>query len=251
MGGSGTTKLLYRYKVKSTDADTTGIAVDGSALGTGATDKIVDGSGNAATLTTSGLNTDSAHKVAGGTVGCEYLLCADVGASALTTAAVGFFYYTSGNAGSLSNREFWLGQTFVVQQVVLRNGNQLEILLDRPPTQRLLAQATLHIGTTFYHFHEATVSGNRVTWPVTGLTWNDGDTNRITIQDDIFVSNLGKAAVSIGLVTDSTNEAFAQKFSTGSYANGYLPSEVELQAQVAGRLGRQGVDIQRLRRHSW
>ena len=234
VGGNGTTKLLYRYKVKSTDADTTGIAVDGSALGTGATDKIVDGSGNAATLTTAGLNTDSAHKVAGGTVGCEYLLCADVGASALTTAAVGFFYYTSGNAGSLSNREFSLGQTFVVQQVVLRNGNQLEILLDRPLTQRLLAQATLHIGTTFYHFHEATVSGNRVTWPVTGLTWNDGDTSRITIQDDIFVSNLGKAAVSIGLVTDSTNVAFAQKFSTGSYANGYLPSEVELQAQVAG-----------------
>ena len=234
VGGSGTTKLLYRYKVKSTDADTTGIAVDGSALGTGATDKIVDGSGNAATLTTAGLNTDSAHKVAGGTVGCEYLLCADVGVAELSSAILGFFYYTSGNAGALSNREFWLGQTFVVQQVVLRNGNQLEILLDRPPTQRLLAQATLHIGTTFYHFHEATVSGNRVTWPVTGLTWNDGDTSRITIQDDIFASNLGKPAVSIGLVTDTTNTAFAQKFSTGSYANGYLPSEVELQAQVAG-----------------
>ena len=234
VGGSGTTKLLYRYKVKSTDADTTGIAVDGSALGTGGTDKIVDGSGNAATLTTAGLNTDSAHKVAGGTVGCEYLFCADVGVSELATTALGFFYYTSGNAGSLSNREFTLGQSFVVQQVVLRNGNQLEILLDRPPTQRLLAQATLHVGTIFYHFHEATVSGNRVTWPVTGLTWNDGDTSRITIQDDIFVSNLGKPAVSIGLVTDSTNEAFAQKFSTGSYASGYLPSEVELQAQVPG-----------------
>ena len=234
VGGSGTTKLLYRYKVKSTDTDTTGIAVDGSALGTGATDKIVDGSGNAATLTTAGLNTDSAHKVAGATVGCEYLLCADVGVAELSSAILGFFYYTSGNAGALSNREFWLGQTFVVQQVVLRNGNQLEILLDRPPTQRLLAQATLHIGTTFYHFHEATVSGNRVTWPVTGLTWNDGDTNRITIQDDIFVSNLGKAAVSIGLVPDSTNTAFAQKFSTGGYLNGYLVNEVELQAQVAG-----------------
>ena len=234
VGGSGTIKLLYRYKVKSTDADTTGIGVDGAALGTGGPNAIVDGSGTVATVTTSGLNEDSDHKVAGGTVGCEYLLCADVGVTESGGTALGFFYDTSGNAGSLSNREFQLGQSFVIQQVLLRNGNQLEILLDRPPTPRLLSQATLHIGTTFYHFHEATVSGNRVTWPVTGLTWNDGDTSRITIQDDIFVSNLGKAAVSTGLQTDTTIEAFAQKFSTGSYANGYLPSTVELQAQVAG-----------------
>ena len=127
-----------------------------------------------------------------------------------------------------------MGQSFVVQQVVLRNSNQLEILLDRPPTPRLLAQATLHIGTTFYHFDEGTVDGNRVTWPVTGLTWARNDVIRITIQDDIFVSNLGKDAVSTGLQTDTTNTAFAQKFSTGSYANGYLVSAVELKAQVAG-----------------
>ena len=234
VGGSGTTKLLYRYKVKSTDTDTTGIGVDGSALGTAATDKIVDGSGTAATLTTAGLNTDSDHKVAGSTVGCEYLLCADVGVAELSSTVLGFFYYTSGNAGSLSNREFKLRQSFVVEQVVLRNSNQLEILLDRPPTQRLLDEGTLHIGTTFYHFHEGTVDANRVTWPVTGLTWAENDVIRITIQDDIFVSNLGKAAVSTGLQTDTTIEAFAQKFTTGSYANGYLVSAVELQAQVAG-----------------
>ena len=29
VGGSGTIKLLYRYKVKSTDADTTGVGADG------------------------------------------------------------------------------------------------------------------------------------------------------------------------------------------------------------------------------
>ena len=234
VGGSGTIKLLYRYKVQTTDTDTTGIAVDGNSLGTAGTDHVVDGSGTAATLTTSGLNADSDHKVAGSTVGCEYLLCADVTVAALNPTALGFFYYTSGNAGSLSNRHFWLGENFLVEQVLVRNSNQLEILLDRPPTPRLLSQGTLHIGTTFYHFHEGTVDANRVTWRVTGLTWTAGDERRITIQDDIFVSNLGKAAVSTGLHTDTTNTAFAQKFSTGSYANGYLVSDVELQAQVAG-----------------
>ena len=234
VGGSGTLKLLYRYKVQTTDTDTTGIGVDSSALGTGGPNAIVDGFGTAATVTTSGLNPDSEHKVAGGTVGCEYLFCADVTVAALTSTALGFFYYTSGNSGALSNREFTLGQSFVVQGVVLRDGNKLEILLDRPLPQKLVDEATLHIGTTFYHFHEGTVDENRVAWPVTGLTWNDGDTSRITIQDDIFVSNLGKAAVSTGLVTDSTIEAFAQKFSTGSYANGYLVNAVELQAQVVG-----------------
>ena len=234
VGGSSTIKLLYRYKVKSTDTDTTGIAVDGQALGTGGPNAVVDANGTAATVTTSGLNADSDHKVAGSTVGCEYLLCADVGVAPISTA-LGFFYYTSGNAGSLSNREFsLLGKSFVVEQVVLRNSNQLEILLDRALTPELLAQATLHIGTIFYHFHEGTVAGNRVTWPVTGLTWTAGDESRITIQDDIFVSNLGKAAVSTGLHTDTTIEAFAQKFTTGSYANGYLLSTVDLQAQVAG-----------------
>ena len=240
MGGSGTSKLLYRYEVGSragsADTDTTGIAVDGDALGSADTDRIIDRYGNAATLTTPGLNTDSNHKVTDSTVGCEYVLCIDVTAADLESGpVVGAIYYPSGPEGSLSNRSFKLGgQKFVVTELLVRNGNQLEILLNSEPTPDLLAQGTLHIGTTtFHHFHEGTVDGNRVTWSFSGLRWRAGNEIRVTLQDDILVSNLGKTASLAALNTSATTTKYAQKFTTGSYANGYSIGAVDLGSEVA------------------
>ena len=240
VGGSGTTKLLYRYKVKSTDTDATGISVDNDSLGASDRGNILDGAGNAVTLTHSQVAQDAEHKVDGSTRGCEYVLCTDVTVANLTDAdpptVLGAIYYAAGPTGSLSNRSFYLGGNYVVVEILERNGTQLEILLDRPPGQKLLDAGTLHfVGTEgeflYYHFHEGAVSGNRVTWNIDSTKFTVGAESGVTIEDDVLVSNLGQASSNANLSGAITK--FAQRVEIGDNPNGFLIDEIRLKASAA------------------
>ena len=240
VGGSGTKKLLYRYKVKSTDTDTTGIGVDGSALGGVATDKIVDANGNVVILATDGLDADLDHKVAGSTVGCRDVLCTDmtVHVQSITPMTVlGAFYYPDKSPeGLLSNRSFHLSQNYVIRQVVLRNNNKLELLLDRPPTQQLLTQGEFYIAGTLHSFTDATVDGNKITWPVTGLVWPEGQEIRINLRDNVLVSNTGQTT-SQSNAAITRPDRLAQQFTTGNRANGYKIDVVNLGLEIGDGSG--------------
>ena len=240
VGGSGTKKLLYRYKVKLSEQDGNGIGVDGSALGGVATDKIVDANGNVVTLATSGLNKDLDHKVAGNTVGCRDVLCTDmtVHVQSITPMTVlGAFYYPDKSPeGLLSNRSFHLSQNYVIRQVVLRNNNKLELLLDRPPTQQLLTQGEFYIAGTLHSFTDATVDGNKITWPVTGLVWPEGQEIRINLRDNVLVSNTGQTT-SQSNAAITRPDRLAQQFTTGNRANGYKIDVVNLGLEIGDGSG--------------
>ena len=240
VGGSGTKKLLYRYKVKLSEQDGNGIGVDGSALGGVATDKIVDANGNVVTLATSGLNKDIDHKVDALTFSCRDILCTDmtVHVQSITPMTVlGAFYYPDKSPeGSLSNRSFHLRQQYVIRQVVLRNNNKLELLLDRPPTQQFLSQGKFYIAGTLHNFSDATVDGNKITWPVTGLVWPEGQELRINLRENVLVSNTGQTT-SQSNAAITRPDRLAQQFTTGNRANGYKIEAVNLGLEIGDGSG--------------
>ena len=243
VGGSGTTKLLYRYKVKSTDTDATGISVDTNSLGRDPdSGKIVDGAGNAVTPTHAQVAQDAEHKVDGSTLGCNYVLCTDVTVANLTSAdpptVLGATYSATSPDGSLSNRSFHLGGHYVVVEILERDDTHVEILLDRPPGQKLLAAGTLHFTGAddellYYHFHEGAVSGNRVTWDLhsTSSNFTVGAESRVTIEDDVLVSNLEQASSNVNFSGAITK--FAQGVEIGRNPNGFLIDEIRLKASAA------------------
>ena len=224
VAGSGTPELLYRHQVRRGETDTDGISVDTNSLGSSATGKITAG-GVAVTLTHAEVAEDSDHKVDGSQTGCDRVWCADVVVDQLGTAN-GAFYFDTGNSGSLSNRSFHLGGSYAVRELVERDTGQLEIRFYQTPQPALVNKTRLRVGTSTFKLSEGALnaSENRITWTGTGLTWSDGDTVRVYLEDDILLGNfLWPAAADY---TDGG--AMAQKFTVGSGANGYVLREVRL-----------------------
>ena len=235
MGGSGTKKLLYRYKVRLSEQDGDGVGVDSNALGS-PSENILAANGGVVTLTTDGLNNDLDHKVDALTFNCLDILCTDmtVHVQSITPMTVlGAFYSETGPpAGLLSNRSFHLGQNYVIHQVVLRNNNKLELLLDRPPTQRFLSQGKFYVAGTLHSFSDATVDGNKITWPVTGLVWPEGQEIRINLRDNILVTNTGQADSTVKPAITSPLDRLALQFTTGNRARGYKIEAVNLGVRI-------------------
>ena len=134
-GGNGTTQLLFYYWVQSSDSDADGFKVKANGLSSAtitATDSVVS-------KDFAEVDAGSSHKVDGGTAGCQRAWCADMEVNEVVSGSVfGFVDYGPGTAlnGSLSNRVADMdGSVYVVDQLLVRNGNRLEILLDRTPEQ--------------------------------------------------------------------------------------------------------------------
>ena len=230
MNGSGTEYLRYWYRVQSGDSGTDGFAIGPQPLAATTEASILTFAGSPVTLELAAVQSGPAHKVNGGEKGCLYVFCTDVEVGLIGTDVVGAVYYSESSArGGLSNRLFRYGSANyqVRQLLVRRNTGQLELLLDRAPAADLLAEATLHIGTRFFHFNDATLAPNhRLTWANSELTWNVDDQIRVSLQDNMLVSNF----VSDGTIGDSiiSTSARAQAFTTGPRANGYRITEVRL-----------------------
>ena len=174
------------------------------------------------------------------TFSCRDILCTDmtVHVQSITPMTVlGAFYSETGPPdGLLSNRSFHLGQDYVIHQVVLRNNNKLELLLDRPPTQQLLTQGRFYIGSTLHSFDDATVDGNKITWPVTGLVWPEGQELRINLRDNVLVSNTGQTT-SPSNAAITRPDRLAQQFTTGNRARGYKIEAVNLGLEIGDGSG--------------
>ena len=232
MNGSGTDELRYRYRVSSGDSDVDGLAVRANSLSSTAQASILTFRGSPVTLEHAQVEPGSDHKVNGGEKGCAYVFCTDVEVVLQGEDAYGAIYYTENSvAGVLSNRLFRYGSTnYQVRQLLVRgNSGRLELLLDREPEADLLSEGTLHVGTRFFHFNDATLnSGHRLVWPNSGLTWNVDDHVRVSLQDNILVSNFTSGnGISDATISTSTR---AQAFTTGPRENGYRITEVRLRA---------------------
>ena len=170
------------------------------------------------------------HKANGsGEMGCPLMLCATVTAVQHGDAGThGAGHYDSGNMGNISNRVFHYSEdnypvddlAYVLMEVLVRDQGQLEILLNRPPGEVLLAETRLNVGEESFPLRSGLVNGSRITWRSTGLSWAAGDKVSISISDHTVVSNLLQS--SDGRVsTSTTSTALAQSFETGSHGGGY------------------------------
>ena len=170
VGGGGTNKLLYRYRVKAGDTDDDGFSVGGSGLGTYDQGNITTPAGSRVEVALAGKDAGARHKVDGSQTGCTHFLCTkvavvDVGGG----TAHGAIYYTTGPAGWLSDRTLnYRGSNYVVEQLLVRDPNQLEIKLDRPPGQDLIAETTLVVDGTEFRLRDGRVNGNRISWSESG-----------------------------------------------------------------------------------
>ena len=184
VSGSGSRRLLYSYDVQSADTDTDGISVDSNSLGAESANTITYGAGGAAHIAhAQGLDEDSGHKVNGGSTSCGFALCADLTAAGSATV-IGAIYYETSNQGSLSNRSFWFGGRYAIEQLLIRNSNKLELLLDRAPGRALLADGFIHLMRKHaFRFSDGTVDGHRVTWDISGVTWEADSEYRVIIGD--------------------------------------------------------------------
>ena len=232
VNGSGTNQLRYQYRVKSGDSDADGFALNGNPLSMTADATVLTFSGSPVTVEHPLEEAGSDHKVNGGEKGCVYVFCTDVEVAELGTDVHGAVYYSESSVnGGLSNRLFRYGSAnYQVRQLLVRGSpGRLELLLDREPEADLLAEGSLHVGTRFFHFNAATLhSDHRLTWPNSGLTWNADDHVRVSLQDNILVSNFTSGnGISDAAISTS---ARAQAFTTGPRENGYRITEVRLKA---------------------
>ena len=184
VSGSGSRRLLYSYDVQRADTDTDGISVDSNSLGAESANTITYGAGGAAHIAhAQGLDEDSGHKVSGAATSCGFALCADLTAAGSATV-IGAIYYETSNQGSLSNRSFWFGGRYAIEQLLIRNSNKLELLLDRAPGRALLADGFIHLMRKHaFRFRDGTVDGHRVTWDISGVTWEADSEYRVIIGD--------------------------------------------------------------------
>ena len=232
VNGTGTNQLRYQYRVKSGDSDADGFAINGNPLSMTADATVLTFSGSPVTVEHPLEEAGSDHKVNGGEKGCVYVFCTDVEVAQLGSDVHGAVYYNeSSGSGGLSNRLFRYGSAnYQVRQLLVRGSpGRLELLLDREPEADLLAEGSLHVGTRFFHFNAATLhSDHRLIWPNSGLTWNADDHVRVSLQDNILVSNFTSGnGISDAAISTS---ARAQAFTTGPRENGYRITEVRLKA---------------------
>ena len=233
--GSGSRKLVFAYKVQEKDQGA-GISTDADFLRW--VNPVTDHSGQVpANLDVDAMETGAGHRVDGsGKMGCSMVLCAKVTVAEHGDAGTfGAGHYDTGNIGNISNRVFYYQEdlypeddlAYVLMEVLVRNGGQLEVLLNRPPGEVLLEETRLNIAAESFPLRHGLVHGSRVTWRNTGLSWAAGDKVSISISDHSVVSNLLQA--NTGQVSaSSTAPALAQSFTTGSHPSGYILSAARL-----------------------
>ena len=230
VAGSGTNRLLYQYKINEGDKDDDGFSIKQSGLGTINQKNITTTNGGVVDVNLSSQHAGPGHKVDGSQIGCAYLLCtnvtvADVGGG----TAYGAVYYRTGPLGSLSNRTFHHGDSqYVVDQLIVRDPDQLEIYINPPPTQQLIDEASLVTDATEYRFRDATLNGNRLSWSGSGQSWTADTMVRVHLKDKTLASNLGKEPSQQSLETSTTVTAYAQSFTTGDDPHGYRIVAVKL-----------------------
>ena len=137
-------------------------------------------------------------------------------------------HYDSGNVGNISNRVFYYqednfpedDQPYVLMEVLVRDQGQLEVLVNRPPSQALLEELRLTVAGKDFPLRNGRVHGSRITWRNTGLNWATGDRVSIMLTDHTVVGNLLQN--NAGQVsTSSDSPALAQSFTTGNHPGGY------------------------------
>ncbi len=190
ISGSGTNTLLYSYVVQSTDVDTeNGFNIGANSLGSSGSSNIRTAANNRPLiLTHSSQDAGNSHKVDGRTVGCFRFWCADLeAATAGGPQILGFRDPGPGETlqGSLSNRVVRRsGSAYVVDQLTVRDGNQLKLVLDRQPDPGLLQNTRLRVGTQDFRLSDGTfdAAGNSVTWSNSSLSLSSGSTVRVAID---------------------------------------------------------------------
>ena len=191
ISGSGTDTLLYAYRVQSADVDTTnGFNIGANSLGSSGSSNIVTtADSHPLTLSHSSQDAGNSHKVNGGTVGCFRFWCADLEVAAAGGPQILGFRDPGPNQtleGSLSNRVVRQTATdlYLVNQLVVENGNELKLALDRTPNQNLVENARLRIGTQDFPLSSATLdsTANSFTWTGVSLSWSAGATVRVSLD---------------------------------------------------------------------
>ena len=211
VGGSGTSTLLYRYRVRADDVDSDGVSLPGnSLLALGVASGLVtgaDGSGSVS-LVLGALGAQSGHKVNGATTGCAHLYCTDVSVGAVSVALGAIDYGPGAYTGYLSNWSFRSrDEEYIVSQLLVRgSAGRLEMVLDREPEQSLINGGVLLAGEYGYLFSDAewNAATKRLTWRDTELSWSSGDEIRVYVDDGsrqssdhVAASNVGQAGTSI------------------------------------------------------
>ena len=215
--GTGTNQLLYRYRVQDEDlADTDGVSIPANSLGATTEGAVLTADNAPVTLEHVLKASDSGHKVTSDSTGCKHVVCADVDVAALGLGAHGVaYYYIVGGRGSLSNRLFTHDSTkyAVVELLVRERQNRLEMLLDKAPSDALIASGVLNVGASSFKLAKATVKGERrLVWDDSGLHWRDDIS-----YDTWAVSNVtggGRYSRDVGLAGGSTDRIYTS-FKTG------------------------------------
>ena len=206
VGGSGTSTLLYRYRVRADDVDTDGVSLPENSLfafGVVVTGLVTgaDGSGSVS-LTLGALGPQSGHKVNGATTGCAHLYCTDVSVEAVSVALGAIDYGPGAYLGYLSNWSFRSrDEEYIVSQLLVRgSAGQLEMVLDREPAQSLINGGVLLAGEYGYLFSDAewNATTKRLTWRDAALSWSSGDEIRVYVDDGSRQSSDHVAASNVG-----------------------------------------------------
>ncbi len=220
VGGSGTSTLLYRYRVRADDVDTDGVSLpQNSLLPFGVVPGLVtgaDGSGSVSLLL-GALGAQSGHKVNGATTGCAHLYCTDVSVGAVGVALGAIDYGPGSYVGNLSNWSFRSrDEEYIVSQLLVRgSAGQLEMVLDREPAQSLINGGSLLAGERGYLFSDAewNATAKRLTWRDAALSWSSGDEIRVYVDDGSRQSSDHVAARNVGQA--GTNIEFDARGSSG------------------------------------
>ena len=268
--GSGTRKLVFSYKVQERDVDDNGFSTDAGFLRP--VGPITDHSGEVpANVSVDAGEAGTDHKVnGGGETGCPMVLCATVTVAEVGDSDThGAGHYDSGNIGNISNRVFYYQEdnyplddpAYVLMEVLVRDGGQLEVLLNRPPGEVLLQELRFTVGDKDFPLRSGLVHGSRITWRNTGLTWAAGDKVSVMVTGHTAVGNLLQdVAGRVG--TSATAPALAQSFTTGSENNGYIllaarllvqayPGAVPTVSVYSDNSGAPGESLHRLSRRVW
>ena len=206
VGGSGTSTLLYRYRVRADDVDTDGVSLPENSLfafGVVVTGLVTAEDGGASvSLTLAALGAQSGHKVNGATTGCAHLYCTDVSVGAVGVALGAIDYGPGAYVGNLSNWSFRSrDEEYIVSQLLVRgSAGQLEMVLDREPAQSLINGGVLLAGERGYLFSDAewNATTKRLTWRDAALSWSSGDEIRVYVDDGSRQSSDHVAASNVG-----------------------------------------------------
>ena len=242
VSGSGTKKLVFTYRVQSADRATSGFTILGSDNSGGLENTVITkADGGYVRKALSSQSAGNEHKVDGSRSGCSESYCANLAVAEQSGGTThGAVYGESAPVGTLSNRTFtYGGSDYAIQELVVKDSGALELLLDRVPGQTLLDDGILVFRKSgesqrkYFGLGTGVVSGNRVTWSRSNMTWDDGDKYRVTLVDGILLTNLYQGTAE-SLATDATYTRLAQPFRTGHHLGGYRLDTLRLPIAVPG-----------------